>query len=173
MPRAKRGRASKAGCGADRTNDPLTMLGDIAPRYDYARGGMLRLRAFLRDYRSLALAVLAAALLFKALVPAGFMVSTAGPVITVTLCTESTGSREQVQIAIPGKKPAGHADSAAKDGHCAFAGLAKMATGGTDPVLLALAIAFILVLGLAPVRALPVRQSSFLRPPLRGPPAAA
>ena len=45
--------------------------------------------------------------------------------------------------------------------------------GAGDAALLALAFAFILVLGLAPVRHLAFQRNSYLRPPLRGPPAAA
>ena len=39
------------------------------------------------------------------------------------------------------------------------------------PVLLAAALAFILLVGFAPLRAPPARDIAFLRPPLRGPPS--
>ncbi|MFT6473018.1 MAG: hypothetical protein ACJAVZ_004709 [Afipia broomeae] len=77
-----------------------------------------------------------------------------------------------MQLVIPGK-PSGskHSDSAAKASHCAFSGLAQAALGGADASLLALAFALILILGLAPTQHLPFWQTSYLRPPLRGPPA--
>ena len=56
---------------------------------------------------------------------------------------------------------------------CAFAGVATAALAATDPLLLAIALFFILAAGFRlPVRA-PVTASPFLRPPLRGPPATA
>ena len=79
-----------------------------------------------------------------------------------------------MQLVLPGKEQgSGHSDGAKKGEHCAFSGLAKVAVGGADAILLAIAFAFILVLGLASTRCLPLRQISYLRPPLRGPPAAA
>jgi len=45
--------------------------------------------------------------------------------------------------------------------------------GGTDPVLLAAAIAFILALGFAPPHALHAVTPARLRPPLRAPPPTA
>ncbi len=62
-------------------------------------------------------------------------------------------------------------EQASKD--CAYSAIGKSALGGADPILLALAFAFILVLGLAPSRALPARPVPHTRPPLRGPPALA
>ena len=56
---------------------------------------------------------------------------------------------------------------------CAFAGVATAALAATDPLLLAIALFFILAAGFRlPVRA-PVAASPFLRPPLRGPPTTA
>jgi hypothetical protein len=82
---------------------------------------------------------------------------------------------KEMQIAIPGKQDTGgdHSDAASKATHCAFTGLGHSALGGTDPLLLAAALAFILLLGLAPLPALPRRDIPFLRPQLRGPPASA
>jgi hypothetical protein len=45
--------------------------------------------------------------------------------------------------------------------------------GGVDMALLALALAFILALGFAPLRPARAASTRFLRPPLRGPPAGA
>jgi hypothetical protein len=135
---------------------------------------MLRLRAFTCSHVRLSLALLALVLAVKALVPAGFMVTPGGErFLTVMICADSTGVAQQVQIAIPAKDGAAsdHPESGDKDQPCAFAGLGLSALGGADPVLLAAALAFILLIGFAPLRAPPARDIPFLRPPLRGPPS--
>jgi hypothetical protein len=134
---------------------------------------MLSLRALIRENRRLALALLVLAFCIKAAIPAGFMVSSSGSsAITVTICSDVSNGLRQLQIAIPGKDDGGNHSGAMKKGeHCAFSGLAKVAVGGADLFLLALAFAFILLIGLAPSTRLPLRQLSYLRPPLRGPPA--
>lgn len=140
---------------------------------------MQPLRAMILDRHRLAVAVLVLALLIKAMIPAGFMVS-ASPdrVLTVTICSDTPGGLKQMQLVIPAKKQgqdqgSGHGEPAQKADQCAFTGLGHAALGAADAVLLALAFAFILVLGLAPARQLPFRQIAYLRPPLRGPPAPA
>lgn len=136
---------------------------------------MRSLRALIREHRQLALALLVLAFCIKAAIPSGFMVS-ASPdtVLTVTICSEASDGLKTMQIVIPGKgQGSGHSDSAKKGEHCAFSGLAKVAVGGVDVILLALAFAFMLMLGLAPMQHLPFRQFSYLRPPLRGPPTVA
>ena len=103
---------------------------------------MQSLRASIREHCHLALALLVGAFFIRAVIPAGFMVSTAS-------------------------------DTVLKAPHSAFSSLAKVADGAADALLLALAFAFILVLGLAPVQRVAFRRPPYLRPPLRGPPAAA
>jgi hypothetical protein len=136
-----------------------------------------RLRALICDHARLTLVLLALALAVKAVVPAGLMLSAGGDrFLTVTICSESTGGTpKQMQIVIPGKqdKGADHSDAGAKATHCAFSGLGQSALGGADPLLLALALAFILLIGLAPLPPLPRRDIPFLRPQLRGPPRSA
>jgi hypothetical protein len=135
---------------------------------------MHHLRALIRDHARLTLVLLALALAVKAVVPAGFMLAAGGDrFLTVTICSDASGTPKQMQIAIPDKQDAGgdHADAGAKAADCAFSGLGHAALGGADPLLLAAALAFILLIGLAPLPALPGRELSFLRPPLRGPPA--
>lgn len=121
------------------------------------------------------MALFVLAFCIKALMPAGFMVSaSADTVVTVSICSDATGGFKQMQLVIPGKgNSGGHADGTSKDGQCAFSGLGQAALGGADALLLAIAFAFILVLGLAPTQRLPFRQFAHLRPPLRGPPATA
>lgn len=137
---------------------------------------MARLRALIRDNARLTLVLLALALAVKAVVPAGFMLSAGGDrFLTVTICSDASGTPKQMQIAIPGKQDKGgdHSEQGAKTTHCAFSGLGHFALGGTDPLLLAAALAFILLVGLAPLPALPRRGIPFLRPQLRGPPLCA
>lgn len=135
---------------------------------------MHHLRAFSAKHRHLAMVLLALALLMKAAIPAGYMVTTAKDmVLSVTVCTDGMGPQQTVDIVIPAKNGQNSQRGAdnGKSGHCAFSGLGKTALGGADPVLLALAFAFILVLGLAPVRRLPFRRIANLLPPQCGPPA--
>lgn len=134
---------------------------------------MTQLRALIRRHRHLAIVLLVAAFCFKIAVPAGMMVSVAPDrVLTVTICTGGLDQGQTVDIVVPGAGQ-GHADDAGAGDHCAFTGLSKAALGGADPVLLAAAFAFILVLGLAPRTGAPLARIPYLRPPLRAPPAAA
>ena len=136
---------------------------------------MHQLRALIREHRRLAMALLLLAFCIKAVIPAGFMISASGnKVLSVTICADASGGLKQLQLVIPGKElGSDHTDGAKKEGHCAFSGLAKVSVGGADSTLLTLAIAFILLLWLAPASRLPFREFAHLRPPLRGPPAAA
>jgi hypothetical protein len=134
---------------------------------------MSSLRAFIRRYAQLALLLVVLALAVKALVPAGYMISSSGErFLMVTICADASGASKQMRIAIPDEDGPGgdHSEAADKSQPCAFAGLGHAALGGADPSLLAAALAFILLVGLAPLRAPPARDIPFLRPPLRGPP---
>lgn len=137
---------------------------------------MTQLRALIREHRRWAIALLVLALCFKAAIPAGMMVSSgADRTLMVTICAETTGGMGQMAITVPAKPGGGasHQGQVDKGNHCAFTGLAKAALGGVDAVLLASAFAFILVLGMQPVRIARIARTPYLRPPLRGPPAAA
>ena len=135
---------------------------------------MQHLRALIRGHRHLAIALVMLAFCIKAIMPAGFMVSpSSDTVLTISICSETTGTLKTVRMAIPAKDDAGkHADQA-KDSHCAFAGLGKVSTGAVDAVLLAIAFAFILAIAFAPAPRAPARRTPHFMPPLRGPPAAA
>jgi hypothetical protein len=137
------------------------------------------IRAFLRTNRRLALGLIALALVIKALVPAGYMLG--GPlgerahVLTVAICADASGELTTKQITVPadGQADHGKADHAKAEGTCAWGLLAMAALAGADALLLALALAFILALGLAPSRPAVRTPRTYLRPPLRGPPAFA
>jgi len=121
----------------------------------------------------LALVLLALAFCIKALIPAGYMVSsTSDHVLALTICSETTGSTKTILVNVgdPESPDAGHSGDPATDGKCAFSGLSHAAVGGADAIQLALALAAILVLALAASWHWPWRRSAYLRPPLRGPP---
>ena len=135
---------------------------------------MSRLRALTHRYARLALVLVVLALAVKAVVPAGYMISSSGErFLTVTICADASGTPKQMRIAIPDKdQTAGdHSEADDKSQPCAFSGLGHAALGGADPLLLAAALGFILLVGFAPLRAPPARDIPFLRPPLRGPPS--
>jgi len=131
---------------------------------------MEALRAFFLTRRRLAALLVAAALAMKALVPAGYMVEGGARVLTISICADASGEHRVQQIVVPTK---GGAAPALAKGECAFTSLNAMALGGAGPALLALALAFILALGFAPVTIPAPAGALRLRPPLRGPPAAA
>jgi hypothetical protein len=136
---------------------------------------MSGLHALIRDHRTLAIFLVALALFVKVLVPQGFMLGGSQKLLAVQLCLDGI-SHQTVQIAIPtdGKSQgdgSGHHGKA--DSPCAFTSLSMASTTGVDAPLLAKALAFILALGFSPVHLVLRGQISRLRPPLRGPPAAA
>jgi hypothetical protein len=56
---------------------------------------------------------------------------------------------------------------------CAFAGLSMLGLPAVDPLLLALAIAFLIERAIRTVMAVAPIARAYLRPPLRGPPLPA
>ncbi|QHL89649.1 hypothetical protein GVO57_00955 [Sphingomonas changnyeongensis] len=134
---------------------------------------MTRLRALILGHKAVAIAMIAVALAVKALIPAGFMPSRAGQAFMIELCWDGANDPGPVRIALPMKGDAGdpavQADMKAKSG-CLFTGLAMAATAGVDALLLAIAIAYVMALGLRPVAPVLRRHGPGLRPPLRGPP---
>ncbi len=141
---------------------------------------MHALRALLFGHRRIAILVMALALGMKALLPAGYMLSSAAEsatgVLTLALCHEGgKGATVASSVAVPAGKAAqdGHDSHAKADGQCPYSSLSMAALGGASAPLLALALAFILALGLVPARRLPFGPIAHLRPPLRGPPAHA
>jgi hypothetical protein len=130
---------------------------------------MPALRAFLRTHRRLAMAIFAMTLAMKALVPGGYMVEQQGKVLTVRICADASGGKMTKQIVLPQTGQSG--EQAKGDGACPYAALGMAALTGADTTLLAIALGFILALGLAPLYAPPPSGPLHLRPPLRGPPA--
>lgn len=126
-------------------------------------------RILVRQHKWLASLLVACVLFAKVLIPAGFMPVVGSQGIVVQLCN-GVGA-ETVTIAIPGKS--GPIDQNKADSPCAFSGLAAPVLAGADPVQLALAILFILAMGLRAAQPIALRSRHHLRPPLRGPPAYA
>lgn len=130
------------------------------------------LRHHLHRHRWLTAWLVGTALLMKVLVPAGFMPGTANGMMLIQLCTGQ--GAQTVMMEIPGK--AGdreQGDHQKADMPCAFAGLSTPGLAATDPVLLAIALAFIIV---SAFRVTPTRifwRGIYLRPPSQGPPATA
>lgn len=132
---------------------------------------MLSLRAFFLRHRAVAILVVMAALCMKIVVPTGFMIGQNSKVLTVQLCTDGLGHAVTAKIAIPMKGEPSDSTGKQGKGDCPFSSLSMASMTGADPALLALALAFILALGFAPARSSNPKRVSYLRPPLRGPPA--
>lgn len=148
--------------------------------------GFRRLAA---NHRSLAALILVAALMIRILVPSGFMPVVAQGGITIVPCSGIVQQPAQTAMAMPGMvhhemarmahagtathapaAPNQHEGSGA-DTSCIFAGLAMPAVAGADPLLLVIALAFLMLLA-ARVPTRPSLGAALrLRPPLRGPPA--
>lgn len=144
------------------------------------------MRLFLLQHRALAAALFALALLVKLLVPAGYMPSASGG-IALQLCGGIVPA-PAVKPAQPAMHMPGMAHHAAvepqdqHDGHdgspehpgadmpCAFAGLALPSLAAVDPLLLAIALAFVVAAIFRATTTRAVRRSPHLRPYLRGPP---
>ncbi|MDO7843210.1 DUF2946 family protein [Sphingomonas immobilis] len=132
---------------------------------------MKALRRQIRRHFAFAWALIAAALLVKAIVPAGYMTVVSDGTITVQLCSGIQG--KTMEIAMPGMKTPGKDHPAKADMPCPFAGLSAPSLAAVDAGLLVLAIAFILAAARREPEPVAPRRAPYLRPPLRGPPATA
>ncbi|EQB07974.1 hypothetical protein L284_21880 [Novosphingobium lindaniclasticum LE124] len=129
------------------------------------------LRTFFRQHSALAFGLIALALCLKIAVPSGYMIAQDSRTITVQICHDASGAGPDTQVSIPVKSAKDETPGKPAKGECPYGALSMASLGGADPVLLALAIAFILALGFAPIRLALAARLSHLRPPLRGPPA--
>lgn len=95
-----------------------------------------------------------------------------GGMMTVTLCTGQ--GLQTMLVEAPGNGQP-HDDGMHKKGDmpCAFSGLSAPVLGGVDPILLVIAIAFIVATGFRGAARIVTTIPDYLRPPSHGPPAAA
>ena len=110
-------------------------------------------------------------LLLKLLVPTGYMIASDHGRMTVTICSGTT-PRTMTMETHGGMPDRGKSkDHGQAEMPCAFSSLSAAMLGAIDPIQFAALIAFVLALGLkATVPPAPSRPT-YLRPPLRGPPA--
>lgn len=132
---------------------------------------MQPLRRLVASHRLVAGAILALALAMKLVMPTGFMPTVADGRIVVRMCS-GTGPMTMV-MTIPGLEQGKHDGEGHPDRHeppCAFSGLSAPSLAAADPILLALAILFVLSMGVRALAAPTTAAPPYLRPPLRGPP---
>ncbi|WP_333572308.1 DUF2946 family protein [Sphingomonas sp.] len=134
---------------------------------------MFALRRLLLEHRLLCGWLIAAALLMKAVLPAGFMPVHAGGTLVLGFC--SGYGPKTIAVTIPDREDRSSSDehSSGSAMPCAFAGLAMPGVAAVDPALLVLAIAFVLERAIRIAAAIPTIARIYLRPPLRGPPRPA
>ena len=119
--------------------------------------------------------MLACALAMKILMPAGFMPVVSGGRVTIEICggiaPAQTVMAPMMAMTMPGMAHhSGKSDHQEREMPCAFSGLTAPSLAAVDPVLLAIAIAFIVGLVRHVRTAVPIATQAYLRPPLRGPP---
>ncbi|WP_374945088.1 DUF2946 family protein [Sphingomonas sp.] len=129
---------------------------------------MTGLRQYLLCHRALAASLVALALLMKVLVPTGYMLGTSTGSITVELCS----GYGPAKMTMPGMAHHGgdKSDHGKAEQPCAFSGLSAPSLAATDPILLALALAFIIATAFRAPTPVLVQARAFLRPPTTGPP---
>ena len=111
-----------------------------------------------------------AVLCMKMVIPAGLMPSLSNGTMTMVVCS---GTMQRiVTIAVPGKSDFDKGQEKAPQ-PCAFGNFAAPMLAGADPVLLLVAIAFVMASGLAATTPRTSTGQGQLRPPTRGPPATA
>jgi hypothetical protein len=132
----------------------------------------------LHHHRRIALAIVLLALLARLLIPTGFMPVVQDGRLVMALCA-GQGPAPMLHAAMPGMDhaaassgyPADHEGSEhMKDGPCAFAGVSLAATAAADPVLLALAILFVVTTVFRWPQSSPTIEIRFRWPPRTGPP---
>ncbi|MEH3048180.1 DUF2946 family protein [Sphingomonas adhaesiva] len=128
--------------------------------------------------RHFAVLICTAALLLKLLVPAGYMIDSDHGRLTIRICSgvASASSMAMDMPGMHGSDMSGPSHDPSKDHGkaempCAFTGLSASMLGATDPIQLAALIAFIAALGLVAALLPAPSRRTYLRPPLRGPPA--
>ena len=137
---------------------------------------MTGLRRFFSRHQWLAASIVAAALLMRVLVPAGYMAARTADGITIELCSGVGASAANMPtVAMSGM----HHKGGAPSGHtqpempCAFAALAAPSLAAADPLILVIAISFLFAAIYRPAPRRSVPEARFPRPKTRAPPAIA
>ncbi|MHA6718605.1 DUF2946 family protein [Sphingomonas sp. RS6] len=129
---------------------------------------MTRLRRLFRASPWLAALLVAAALLVRVAVPAGFMpVADTNGSLRLAYCS-GYGPAPSVAATMQGMSH--EPGEMQMKSPCAFADLTLALIGGADPVQLAALLLFVLAAGLTLALPRPPRAPARLRPPLRAPP---
>nr|WP_315382831.1 hypothetical protein [uncultured Sphingomonas sp.] len=137
------------------------------------------LRRLLLEHRLLCGCLIAAALLMKAVLPAGFMPMQSGGTIVLGFCSGygpmpmATPTPMSMSLSMKEHRSSPDEHQPKTEMPCAFGGLAMPGIAAVDPTLLALAIAFVVERAIRTATVLPTIARVYLRPPLRGPPLAA
>ena len=119
---------------------------------------------------SLGLVAALLALCLRLMAPVGWMPVASGTGVMFILCSGS--GEQQVSFSKDGK-PAAPDSGAAHGGPCAFSGMGTPALPDVPPSVALQILAIFIALGLAATPRLWLAASSWLRPPLRGPPLRA
>lgn len=102
--------------------------------------------------------------------PAGFMPGVSDGMMVVQLCTGQ--GTQTIVMDIPAKVgDHGQSDNKKADMPCAFAGLSSPSLAAAGPILLAIAVAFIIAAVFHAALIPLFRRGLYLRPPPQGPPA--
>ena len=134
---------------------------------------MLAARTFLAQ-RHLALLLCVATLLLKVFVPTGYMIDSDHGRLSIMVCSGVKPRTMSMDMAgIHGDMPdhGKSKDHGKAEMPCAFSGLSAAALGAVDPIQLAALIAFVMAMGIVGLALPPPSTPTYLRPPLRGPPA--
>ena len=158
--------------------------GMTSPAPGDKRIAMAFLRRQIGHHPRFAALILAAALMLRLLVPAGFMPDVSSGRIAISICT-GYGPAPMTPMTMPGHAMAmagqamadhdSHGSGSDKhrkaDMPCGFGGLSAPGLAGADPIQLAVALAFVFATVPFAKAILGTRRPVRLRPPLRGPPA--
>ncbi len=137
---------------------------------------MAKLRGVLRVHPRLAALLLAAVLLMRVAIPAGFMPVMHGDAMLLIPCPGTSTAPAMPMMAMGGMHAMPDPAAPAPEDHakpampCAFAAMAVAGLAAVDAVLLAIAVAIGLRIAARRPVPPPVATRPYLRPPLRGPP---
>lgn len=134
---------------------------------------MLALRRLVLAHRPLAALICVAALALKLLVPPGYMISSEHDRIAITICSGMAPHAMDMGMASEMPEQGPSKEHGKTETPCAFTSLSAQAVGSLDPLLLIIAIAFVMAVGRRFVAPHALLAQPYLRPPLRGPPVTA